>query len=853
MARWLNKAQIIELLNRLDIDCNPNEKYNVLRQRLFRALPEYQGKRKYTNLAPHVQTTFTDPISSIADDLEIFNNYQPPPQHQQHQSTVSPGALSVKDLISRNLRHGLDFAADLSTLDNKTQEDYLMGLVESLKSIQPTFGRSYLTIRFVCADGSEYMRAINPRTLSHIIHLIDVLEGRAADTSADFTDSDQAILMAFVQLKGFALEWYEYKRPSKAGGYFPYHNTIDNLDLSVFGIYHKYDNINYQDNCFIHAAVNSNLFTNQEIDFMRSIINTRYLPRDELKYFAELFDVGISVSYFNDKRNKIDKAVKFNEPNAPRHLRLLLRCGHYMLYRDELVPSNKYDIHNLNTLITKMIANKELEPITDFNNAEKFMTHTFEFEHLEFTPYSIRPINSKPYQQHTYNLIAPCIYNNHQFHIAIDNTTDTIDAYDLFHTLPDKSLIYMPDLKDIANIIPTSIFYAINPIVYRKTVQQIKLTSKTSNKIIYLRSFKALTSIDATTSTLDEFKTIIDIVRQAVHQHFSINLDDFNTLPKLSYTAAQSYGCFDNVYALSGIVQAFAKCCVHGGIVQTMYDHCFEVDNVTCLDINSSYGTSMYRMQGIPRGKPHPFYQSIPHDACYALIQCNITNIGRDELGRFTFVKQGINFIDSVLLEELKKYVTCTIDIINGYYYNEGFNNKINDFAKQLYQLRSIPQLNKFGKNMLSCLYGKCLQSSAQYKTIIVSKTQIHDYMIHNGNFIYEIIKKPTNYIVKLMHSVNLNFNLPTFGVQVLSESRKRMNDIIHYCNTNHINIYSIKTDSFTIDNEDVNKFAQKYVIGHELGNFKIEYIANRIKFTSRTCYKAELNDGSTRTRGKVL
>ena len=45
MARWLNKAQIIELLNRLDIDCNPNEKYNVLRQRLFRALPEYQDRQ----------------------------------------------------------------------------------------------------------------------------------------------------------------------------------------------------------------------------------------------------------------------------------------------------------------------------------------------------------------------------------------------------------------------------------------------------------------------------------------------------------------------------------------------------------------------------------------------------------------------------------------------------------------------------------------------------------------------------------------------------------------------------------------------------------------------------------------
>ena len=86
----------------------------------------------------------------------------------------------------------------------------------------------------------------------------------------------------------------------------------------------------------------------------------------------------------------------------------------------------------------------------------------------------------------------------------------------------------------------------------------------------------------------------------------------------------------------------------------------------------------------------------------------------------------------------------------------------------------------------------------------------------------------------------------------VLSESRKRMNNIINYCNENSINIYSIKTDSFVIDDENVNKFTNMFSIGDKLGELKIEYQAKNIKYTSKTCYKAILIDGSERMRGIV-
>ena len=146
----------------------------------------------------------------------------------------------------------------------------------------------------------------------------------------------------------------------------------------------------------------------------------------------------------------------------------------------------------------------------------------------------------------------------------------------------------------------------------------------------------------------------------------------------MSLSAAFKHGCFDGVYAFSGIVKAFAKRSIHGGLIKTLYDRCFEVDDVKCFDINSSYGTSMNTMQGIPKGMPKQFYKVIPSNACYAFIQLNISNIRNDKLGRYGFIQEGINFVDSVLYDEIIKFVDCDVEIINGYYFYEGYNNKIN-------------------------------------------------------------------------------------------------------------------------------------------------------------------------------
>ena len=62
-----------------------------------------------------------------------------------------------------------------------------------------------------------------------------------------------------------------------------------------------------------------------------------------------------------------------------------------------------------------------------------------------------------------------------------------------------------------------------------------------------------------------------------------------------------------------------------------------------------------------------------------------------EESGVREFINEmdnGIIYIDKVGLEELSTYHEAEFEITDGYYYNEGRNNTINNVIKDLYDLR---------------------------------------------------------------------------------------------------------------------------------------------------------------------
>lgn len=75
-------------------------------------------------------------------------------------------------------------------------------------------------------------------------------------------------------------------RSSPDGAFSPYVNLIKSLDLSRYQIYHAVDKNNYQDNCFVHACIQSGVFSDDEITKLRNLMQTRSIPNNKILEIA---------------------------------------------------------------------------------------------------------------------------------------------------------------------------------------------------------------------------------------------------------------------------------------------------------------------------------------------------------------------------------------------------------------------------------------------------------------------------------------------------------------------------------------------------------------------------------------
>ena len=83
------------------------------------------------------------------------------------------------------------------------------------------------------------------------------------------------------------------KGQRRAGAKWGWINTTS-IDLSRYGIFNTFDPQNYRYPCFIHALQHSNTLSNSELEYVKSVINTRNFPIDNIKLICEKLDISIS-------------------------------------------------------------------------------------------------------------------------------------------------------------------------------------------------------------------------------------------------------------------------------------------------------------------------------------------------------------------------------------------------------------------------------------------------------------------------------------------------------------------------------------------------------------------------------
>ena len=162
------------------------------------------------------------------------------------------------------------------------------------------------------------------------------------------------------------------------------------------------------DNCFVHACIQSKLFSKEEIEYLRAYIRTRKLSNSLIKEIAETIKCHFVVKRIDkilddqhQMKIRIDtrKTVKktFN-----RMVQLLLFKGHYMLCQE--LPVTTFYIRNKEVLDRdyNYIQQKERQMIRNLNSRgypiyKKDGTHPMKIFRLLFELNLFREINACEY------------------------------------------------------------------------------------------------------------------------------------------------------------------------------------------------------------------------------------------------------------------------------------------------------------------------------------------------------------------------------------------------------------------------------------------------------------------------
>ena len=107
----------------------------------------------------------------------------------------------------------------------------------------------------------------------------------------------------------------------------------------------------------------------------------------------------------------------------------------------------------------------------------------------------------------------------------------------------------------------------------------------------------------------------------------------------------------------------------------------------------------------------------------------------------------GIVYIDKVGLEEIITYHEAEFEITDGYYFNEGRNNTINNVIEDFYDLRNNFKQEKNPAQMvikllMNSMYGKTIIKPVETDTIVKdNRDDFEKYISYNYNYIGSVIE----------------------------------------------------------------------------------------------------------------
>jgi hypothetical protein len=367
--------------------------------------------------------------------------------------------------------------------------------------------------------------------------------------------------------------------------------------------------------------------------------------------------------------------------------------------------------------------------------------------------------------------------------------------------------------------------------------------------------------------------------RNMMKETTGLDIIDYLTIASISHAYLVKMGCYEDVYELSGIVREFIQRCVVGGRTMCANNEKQIVNTPTDdFDAKSLYPSAMCRMKGFLKGKPKiiPTDQlnnkSFYEDKDGYFVKVKITKVGKNRsfplLSKMT--DKGVRmfsndligevlYLDKTTLEDAKEFQGIEWEVLLGVYYDEGHNPKIRKVMKDLYENRQKYQrdknpVEKVYKLLMNSSYGKSILKPIETDIKYVKKDHLNDFVNNYYNFIrhYTLSSCGKTYKVYLYKAIDDHFNNAQVGVEILSMSKRIMNEVICLGEDNNIPIYYQDTDSLHLPSNKVKKlgrlFKKEYkreLIGEGTGQFHTDFelngatdiYAEKSIFLGKKCY----------------
>lgn len=456
------------------------------------------------------------------------------------------------------------------------------------------------------------------------------------------------------------------------------------------------------------------------------------------------------------------------------------------------------------------------------------------------------------------------------------------DSYKLI-SMPLKKFGKCFNLEQKKEIMPYDAYNYRNPLKYKNMDKELFLSFvKKSDRIECFNNcikWKCYNEKDNTINIIEYSKRYCEMDVIVLEKGYSIfrkwmleltelDIDYQFTIAGLSYNYLKKQGCFKGCYELSCVPRDFIQRCLVGGRCMTNNNKKYKVLNAKIADFDavSLYPSAMYRMPGFLKGTPkvlkqnelnykflesvNGYFVKIVIDKVNKKRQFPLMSYKNDE-GIRVFTNDMVGreiYVDKTTLEDLIEFQQIKFRVLKGYYFNEGRNIKIRETILHLFngRLQKKAEGNPAQlvyKLILNSAYGRTCLKPIEEKITIVKEENFETYLMNKYNHIKQAPRIGDKFFVKEYKPINRHYNSAHIGVEVLSMSKRIMNEVMYLAEDNDIFMYYTDTDSIQLDYDDVSKlevlFKKKYnreLTGKKMGQLHIDFEMHGVK-DNKTIY----------------